>query len=157
VLSEIPYSNTAQYNRRNICLPSTRINILDEIKERMNLADNKNILLLYGMAGTGKSTIANTIALYFDKQRELGGSFCFKRQDEGRSAKYMFSTIARTMADHNEEYKLKLYEAVKSNISLRTSGQEFPSCLPQPVEREFQCHLWSSTRSSFVNRSRDFG
>jgi hypothetical protein len=147
VLSEIPYSNTARYNRRNICLPSTRIDILDEIKERMNLANNKNILLLYGMAGTGKSTIANTIALHFDEQKELGGSFCFKHKDGGRSAKYMFSTIARTMADLNEDYKLKLYEIVKSNISWRTSGQAFSSCLPQPIECVLQCHLWSSMRN----------
>jgi hypothetical protein len=81
------------------------------------------------MAGTGKSTILNTIAYYYDERRELGGSFCFKRNDDGRSAKYMFSTLARDMADLNEGYKLKLYEAVKNRTALRTSSQAFPSCL----------------------------
>jgi hypothetical protein len=77
------------------------------------------------MAGTGKSTILNTIASYYYQRKELGGSYCFKRNDSGRTAKYTFSTIAGGMADLNEDYKLKLYEAVKSDVGLRTSGQAF--------------------------------
>jgi hypothetical protein len=83
------------------------------------------------MAGTGKSTILNTIASYCDRRKELGGSFCFKRNDESRTAKYMFSTIARGIADLNKEYKLKLYEAIETNTGLRTSGQALSSCVLQ--------------------------
>jgi hypothetical protein len=86
------------------------------------------------MAGTGKSTILNTIASYYNQRRELGGSFCFKRNDDGRSAKYMFSTIARGMADLNEDYKLKLYEAIKSDTGLRTSGLVFLSYLCRCID-----------------------
>jgi ABC-type phosphate/phosphonate transport system ATPase subunit len=79
------------------------------------------------MAGTGKSTILNTIASYCNLRKELGGSFCFKRNDDERTAKYMFSTIARGIAGINKDYKLKLYEAIETDVGLRTSGEAFSS------------------------------
>jgi energy-coupling factor transporter ATP-binding protein EcfA2 len=85
-------------------------------------AAEKRILLLHGMAGTGKSTIANTIASWYYQLKRLGGSFCFKRGDNERKAENMFSTIARGMADLEEAYRLKLYEVIKSDTLLRTSG-----------------------------------
>jgi predicted ATPase len=97
--------------------------IIAEIKEWIDLATSTNILLLHGMAGTGKSTILNTIGSYYNRRKELGGSFCFKRNDDERTAKYMFSTIARGIADLNKDYKLKLCEAIENDIGLRTSGQ----------------------------------
>jgi adenylylsulfate kinase-like enzyme len=84
--------------------------------------DYKRVLLLHGMAGTGKSTIANTIAFRYNQLKRLGASFCFKRGDNERTAQNMFSTIARGMADLEEAYRLKLYDAIKSSTRLRTSG-----------------------------------
>jgi hypothetical protein len=121
VLSELPYSPSARFDPRNRCLDSTRTVILAEIKEFIS-SGTSNILLLYGVAGTGKSTILNTVASYFDDRKSLGGSFCFKSKDDKRTAKYLFSTIARGLADLNEVYKLELYKAVKADKGLRTSG-----------------------------------
>jgi DNA replication protein DnaC len=123
VLSELPYSPNARFNPQSICLDSTRTAILAEIKEWINLTTSQNTLLLCGMAGTGKSTILNTIASYCNQRKELGGSFHFKRNDDARTAKYMFSTIARGIADLNKDYKLKLCEAIENDIRLCTSGQ----------------------------------
>ncbi|KAH8686634.1 hypothetical protein GQ44DRAFT_780905 [Phaeosphaeriaceae sp. PMI808] len=47
------------------------------------------------MAGTGKSTIARTIAHLFAKQGQLGASFFFKKgEGERGNASWFFSTIA---------------------------------------------------------------
>jgi hypothetical protein len=127
-LSELPYSRRARFDSKKVCLPLTRTAILEETIawiSRVGAAsstDRKRILLLHGMAGTGKSTIANTIASWYYQLKRLGGSFCFKRGDRERSSDNMFSTIARGMADLEEAYKLKLYEVIKSDTLLRTSG-----------------------------------
>ncbi|KAL4766716.1 hypothetical protein BDW60DRAFT_201961, partial [Aspergillus nidulans var. acristatus] len=42
-------------------------------------SSNKCIFWLSRMAGTGKSTIARTVAQYFKKDGILGASFFFKR------------------------------------------------------------------------------
>jgi hypothetical protein len=128
MLSDLPYSRRAAFDSRKICLTSTRTAILDEIMSRISIRQDpgskeyKRVLLLHGMAGTGKSTIANTIAFRYDQLTRLGASFCFKRGDTERIAQNMFSTIARGLADLEEAYRLKLYDLIKSNTRLRTSG-----------------------------------
>ena len=128
MLSELPYSPRARFDPKKICFRSTRTAILEEIMvwiSRVGPASDvsdKRILLLHGMAGTGKSTIANTIAFWYYQLQRLGGSFCFKRGDNELRAQNMFSTIACGIADLEEAYKLKLYETIKSDRLLRTSG-----------------------------------
>jgi len=59
------------------CLPGTRQDILKWVINWLTTpSDEQNILWLYGLAGSGKSTISTTIAEYF---RELGrlGAFMF--------------------------------------------------------------------------------
>ena len=83
----------------------------------------KTIFLLHGMAGTGKSTIANTVASTLNQLKRLGGSFCFSRDDcSNRNAGNMFSTIACNMADLDRCFKLKLAEGLEDR-GLRLSGK----------------------------------
>jgi hypothetical protein len=66
------------------------------------------------MAGTGKSTIANTVAKILDETGRLGASYCFSRNDRiHRNAKKFFSTIAVDMAKVDELFRHKLFEATK--------------------------------------------
>ena len=55
----------------------------------------KCIFWLNGMAGTGKSTIARTVARLFSERRQLGASFFFRRGegDRGNAAKLFPTTI----------------------------------------------------------------
>ena len=85
--------------------------------------EHKSIFLLHDMAGTGKSTIANTIALRLSAMKRLGASFCFSRDDRiNRNAENMFSTIARSMADVDPCFKVKLTEAL-DDLGLSSSGK----------------------------------
>ena len=73
------------------------------------------------MAGTGKSTIANTIAKMLSESGRLGASYCFSRDDiVDRNAENMFSTIAIAMAQVEKLFSHKLGEAVE-DIGLRSS------------------------------------
>jgi ABC-type glutathione transport system ATPase component len=74
------------------------------------------------MAGTGKSTIANTIAKMLSESGRLGASYCFSRGDTAdRNAENMFSTIAIEMAQLDKLFGRKLGEAVEDR-GLRSSS-----------------------------------
>ena len=61
----------------------------------------KRIFWLNGMAGTGKSTIARTVAHHYSEQKRLGASFFFSRDggDVGHAGKF-FATIAWQLQGH---------------------------------------------------------
>jgi hypothetical protein len=128
-LSELRYSRDAAFDLQKLCLPGTRLAILQEIMDWVSFINvpshmqGKRILLLHGMAGTGKSTIVNTLASRYRALNRLGAFFCFKRGDKKRTAKDMFYTIARNLADLEEGYKLMLYNEIESDTRLRTSGK----------------------------------
>ncbi|KAH9834714.1 vegetative incompatibility protein HET-E-1, partial [Teratosphaeria destructans] len=82
-----------------MCLANTRV---DFLKSVMNWADDSNgscIYWLKGMAGTGKSTIARTVADMLNKKQMLGASFFFKRGEADRSSsRKLFPTLASQLA-----------------------------------------------------------
>ena len=124
------YSRNARFNSGKICLPDTQMAILDKVfqwvaSDSISAGDGqrKTIFVLHGMAGTGKSSIANTVAVRLSAMKRLGASFCFSRDDRlNRNAENMFSTIARGMADMDPCFKVKLGEALYEQ-GLRSSGK----------------------------------
>ena len=57
---------TEQEANRPKCLQDTRVDLLREIRSWAVVTDRPNIFLLIGAAGTGKSTVARTIAEEFE-------------------------------------------------------------------------------------------
>ncbi|KAG9308973.1 hypothetical protein JVU11DRAFT_11275 [Chiua virens] len=123
-LNDLPYALGARYAPEKECLPGTRESLLREICDILNNPDEDapRVCLLTGVAGSGKSAVAHSIARLYDDQERLGSSFCFSKADvAGRNPKNLFSTIARDLADHDPQYKSILFGVVKDNRSLRTS------------------------------------
>ncbi len=118
------FSRNARFNPDKTCLPNTRVEILDEIIQWTGSSREPiTILLLYGMAGTGKSTIANTICARLSETGRLGGSFCFSQDDKlERNAQNMFSTLARHLAHLDRSFRIKLFEEIE-DPALRSSGK----------------------------------
>jgi hypothetical protein len=81
------------------CLPNTRQELLDNIDHWIDDPNSKPVYWLNGMAGTGKSTIARTVASSRSRRGDLGASFFFKRgeMDRGNMNKLM-STLAHQLA-----------------------------------------------------------
>ncbi|CRG92733.1 putative WD repeat-containing protein alr3466 [Talaromyces islandicus] len=103
ILNQLPYAVDAPFNsykRRHdpVCLRNTRVNVLHKIKEWIHQQDEP-LFWLNGLAGTGKSTIARTIARESDETGILGASFFFSRGggDVGVAQKFVTS-IARQLA-----------------------------------------------------------
>jgi hypothetical protein len=90
-------SHMEEHNAK--CLPNTRTDLLHSIKQWVHDTDSPSMFWLSGMAGTGKSTVARTVATYFADQNQLGASFFFKRgEGERETAARFFSTLAADLA-----------------------------------------------------------
>ncbi len=74
----------AEQMHKEPCSVGTREGVLADIKDWVMSMDDKReqIFWLNGLAGTGKSTIATTIASWAREKKILGGSFFFARDVE---------------------------------------------------------------------------
>ncbi|RYO61452.1 hypothetical protein AA0113_g6770 [Alternaria arborescens] len=97
-LEKLPYAAEAPFNayiRQHDpeCLPSTRTALLDDIYAWTDGHDEQCVYWLSGLAGTGKSTIARTVARRHYERRSLGASFFFTRGggDLGHARKFVTS------------------------------------------------------------------
>jgi energy-coupling factor transporter ATP-binding protein EcfA2 len=138
-LDDMPYAVGAKYDPYKQCLGGTRQQIIEEITEWANSVDDPHrILLLTGVAGSGKSTIAHTVARLFDHLKRLGASFCFDRaQQAGRRLDWVFTTVARDLADFDQKLKCSLRNEVQRR-GLRKSThlqEQFESFILKPVRK----------------------
>ncbi|KAG6373795.1 hypothetical protein JVT61DRAFT_5940 [Boletus reticuloceps] len=127
-LNDMPYASGARYAPEKGCLPETRESFLREIRDILNNPDDDapRVCLLTGVAGSGKSAVAHSIARLYDEQRRLGSSYCFASTDAAtRNPQNLFSTIARDLCDHAIPFKSALWEVVKYDRSLRMSQSPF--------------------------------
>ena len=92
------------------CSENTRKATLQEIHEWMQDLSPHNIFLLYGGAGTGKSTIATTIAGAYRRKGQLGCHLFFTR---GRSNP---NTALRMIAYHLAEYSHIIARSIDSEL-----------------------------------------
>jgi hypothetical protein len=91
--------NSYQKQHESVCLENTRVEVLQEIRNWAHGGDERSIFWLNGLAGTGKSTIARTVAREHNENGCLGASFFFSRGggDLAHAGKF-FPTIAVQLA-----------------------------------------------------------
>lgn len=81
------------------------------------------IFWLSGMAGTGKSTIARTLALNLSKRNSLGGSFFFSRASgSSNNAANFVSTLAYELANKSQQFKDRICEAISRSSDVLRQG-----------------------------------
>jgi type II secretory pathway predicted ATPase ExeA len=120
----------------DFCLPGTRTELRSQISEWAESADGKCIFWMSGMAGTGKSTIARTVAQSFKDKGQLGATFFFKRGEADRgSAKYLIPTIARQLVTRHRWLVPDILSAIEKdpNISSKFLSEQFDKLLLQPL------------------------
>ncbi|KAF8157273.1 WD40-repeat-containing domain protein [Crassisporium funariophilum] len=93
--------------RRQVCTPGTRVRILHDIVTwaKDTSPEGSNVYWLFGHAGSGKTTLAYTIARRFEFAGDsentiiLGGNFfCSRQFTETSLSKYIIRTIAYHLA-----------------------------------------------------------
>ncbi len=90
------------YDRRHqaVCLEGTRVDVLRGILTWANERDGRSVYWLSGRAGTGKSTIARTVARCFADNKQLAASFFFTRGGgDLAGVRWFVSTIAAQMCE----------------------------------------------------------
>ncbi|KAF7350241.1 WD-REPEATS-REGION domain-containing protein [Mycena venus] len=110
-LAKIKYVS-AHYNAPNTpdqCMNGTRIAIIQDIIAHLSAPSDpsQRIVMLSGSAGTGKSTIAKTVASILAEERHiLAASFFFSwNYAERREIKSLPLTLAYQLADYDADFK----------------------------------------------------
>jgi hypothetical protein len=143
ILKHIPFAAQAAFNSQDkqhdpVCLRDTRVDVLEQIMAWADGHDERRIFWLSGMAGTGKSTIARTVARIYDEQERLGASFFFSRGggDVSHASKF-FTTIAWQLANVSLELKHYICEAIskQNNIASLTFQDQWNQLLFQPLSK----------------------
>ncbi|KIK42463.1 hypothetical protein CY34DRAFT_804888 [Suillus luteus UH-Slu-Lm8-n1] len=138
---------------RPVCLPQTRSDLLSSVFSwAMNPSSNQNVLWLHGPAGSGKSTVATTIANITRDLGRLGAFVFFNRRMAARNDP---AAVVRTLAFQLGEFDHRLGAAIstviKSTPSIRQSPlrQQFHKLLVQPLS-ESELAVWSQEGPVFV-------
>lgn len=141
IMARLPVVAGAAYNSQaeednNICLKSTRSELLHDIDEWLENTNTETIFWLQGMAGTGKSTIARTIAKRWDDQNHLGASFFFKRGGgDCGDLSCFYTTIAFQLAVRHHDLASSVKAAVDRDPSLmsKMAEEQFDKLILQPI------------------------
>ena len=105
-----------QHGDREGCLTGTREAILDEIESWTRDFDASPVYWLNGLAGTGKSTIAQTTAERLFADGCLGASFFCSRDFKDRSNLHLiFPTLSFQLAHRYPDFQSVLVPLLQSN------------------------------------------
>ena len=129
-------------------LPDTRVDILQKISKWADGKDERCFFWLNGLAGTGKSTIARTVARkYFERER-LGASFFSSSGGDVSHADKFFTSIARQLANESPSLNHYICEAIAgwSAITDQSLRDKWRQLILRPLLRLDR----NSSPSSFV-------
>ena len=105
-----------RHGNRSSCLKGTRKAVLDDIELWSRDRDASPVYWLNGLAGTGKSTIAQTIAQRVFADGRLGASFfCSRDFQDRRNLLYIFPTLAFQLAHKYPKFRSTLVPLLRSN------------------------------------------
>jgi len=127
-------SHMDEHNAR--CLVNTRVELRRHIAEWAKDRNGKPIFWLNGMAGTGKSTIARSVAQSFADQCQLGASFFFKKgEGERGNATRFFTTIATDLMARIPELISGIRRAIDADplISEKALKDQFEKLVLRPL------------------------
>lgn len=116
--------------------------MLKRIREWADYEESPTILWLNGPAGTGKSTIARTIAYVFSDQDQLGGSYFFDQNSGRTGLERFFPTIANrlvaTIPGFGDRLRRSLEELGNpkeeaKNITTKAIEEQFKRLIKNPL------------------------
>ncbi|KAH5983399.1 hypothetical protein HBI84_247440 [Parastagonospora nodorum] len=98
IIARLPYAPDAPFNssasqHEATCLPNTRVDLLNRIYKWADGEGEQYIFWLSGLAGTGKTTVARSVAGWCHIKQHLGASFFFSRGggDVGSAGRFVTS------------------------------------------------------------------
>lgn len=143
LLLSLPFAGNAVFDSAAIvasetpCLNGTQCRILNRIQDWAEDPKGEVVFWLYGMAGTGKTSVALTVANALNGRQPFadeghppdnaffGASFFFKQGDTTRnSTNLLFPTIARCLAEAFPDFKSSIVSSIKENLAIGTKAPQ---------------------------------
>lgn len=172
------YSADAEYNtghasgKRTGCLPGTRLDVLIKVRRWLLDPTNSSVFWLNGMAGTGKSTVADS----FTAEAKAAGFvqanfFCARDQESARDIKRIFPSLAFQLAHKIPAYTIALVNVLKALrlrlvrpedlsleeqlmqlivVPLKEIADTLPPCIPLITDAIDECNNYSVHPDTFV-------
>jgi WD40 repeat protein len=144
VLERFRRAQEAEYRHGNRkgCLEGTRRAVLDGIELWTRDPSRSPVYWLNGLAGTGKSTIAQTIAERVFADGRLGGSFFCSRDSADRSnLRLIFPTLAVQLARKYPEFRSSLVPLVRSD----------PECAAESLDSQMRRMIVGPLKESAIS------
>ena len=140
MLNNCRRAQAAEYrhgNRRG-CLKGTREEVLDDIESWAKDFDKSPVFWLNGLAGTGKSTIAQTTTERLFAEGTLGASFFCSRDFEDRSnLNLIFPTLAFQLAHKYPHFRSHFVSLLRSNPDIvhESLSSQMQKLIAEPLRK----------------------
>ena len=109
----------SSYGNPTGCMAGTRVKILADLEAWASNDLSSKVYWLVGMAGTGKSTISQTLCEILDGKNMLGASFfCSRGSENARNARLIVPTIAHALASTSPSIKSEVVKAIENDPML---------------------------------------
>ena len=120
------------------CLPGTRKSVLSDLMLWAKNPRDQNVFWLNGLAGTGKSTIAQSFSETIAKEGCLGASFfCSRDYLDRKELKNIFPTLSYQLACHYSHFRSHITPIIKADPTLVHSSliSQLEALLVNPLSR----------------------
>ncbi|KAF4563160.1 hypothetical protein EYR36_003599 [Pleurotus pulmonarius] len=128
-VTKLPCANAAfdsvNLDNKNEVLAGTRVAVMEEVERWGTTACGERVFWLRGAAGTGKSTIAKSVAAKFRRANRLGASFFFVQgvQDLG-DTRLLITTLACHLARADGPVGAAIRNAARRYFAAQTPGEK---------------------------------
>ena len=103
-----------QAGHHDTCLRGTRESVLGEVIQWAENPQDRHVFWLNGLAGTGKSTIAQTLSEMLAKTETLGASFfCSRDYLDRNELKNIFPTLSHQLACRYPAFRAHIIKVIK--------------------------------------------
>ena len=120
------------------CLPGTRESVLQDIMLWTKSPQARNVFWLNGLAGTGKSTIAQSFSKTVASEGSLGASFfCSREYLNRKELKNIFPTLAYQLAQHYPHFRQHVITSIKKDLTIAHTSliSQLENLLVNPLSR----------------------
>ncbi|THV04368.1 TPR-like protein [Dendrothele bispora CBS 962.96] len=140
-LEKLQYVKGASWNNNRACLPGTRTSLIDKViswaRDKAARSDTAEIFLLSGVAGSGKTSIAHSIAQRCFEEKLLLSSFFFHQETAGLNVPDGFiPTLARDLARVNSSIAESIAFAIENDPALalaHSMSHQFQKLIVEPL------------------------
>ena len=140
ILNQMRHTTDAGYlcGDRKGCMKGTRRDVLLQLESWLNDEQDKRVFWLNGLAGTGKSAIAQTFAEMLYADGMLGASFfCSRDYDDRSNLRTIFPTLAFQLACRYTRFREELLPVLLSNpdVGRETLCSQMEKLIVHPFQK----------------------